>query len=233
VENEPITVAPEDYRRWRARPLGALTEAREIALVLSTAGPLAGRHLLDVGCGDGTYAIAAARRGAVVSAVDRSAGMIDAARLRARDLRVAVEFCRADATRLPFATGTFDLVTAVTVLCFVPDAGSAVREMARVLAPGGRLVIGELNRWSTWAAWRRLRARFGSPRWRHASFRSPRSLARLIRDSGLVPERVRGAIYYPPLPFLARVMGPAERPLRALTTVGAAFLAAGAAKPAP
>lgn len=54
-----------------------------------------------------------------------------------------------DLNVLPFADLSFDLVTAITVLCFVPDARRAAAEMVRVLRPGGRLVLGELGWYST------------------------------------------------------------------------------------
>lgn len=98
-------VPPESYARWRATRLGELTERIELDLVLGLAGPLAGRRVLDVGCGDGTYAIAAAAEGARVTAVDRSDRMLEAARTCARQARLSIRFERADASRLPFDDG--------------------------------------------------------------------------------------------------------------------------------
>jgi release factor glutamine methyltransferase len=74
---------PLDYAPWRATTLGTITERLERAAVLDVAGPLVGRDVLDVGYGDGTCALAAARAGAQVAAVDRSASLVDAARVRA------------------------------------------------------------------------------------------------------------------------------------------------------
>jgi len=83
--------------------------------------------------------------------------MLNAARMRAEAESVDLHLvpCRAEA--LPFADETFDPVVAVTVPCFIPQPDQAMAEMARVLKPGGRLVIGELGRWSSWAAIRRVR----------------------------------------------------------------------------
>ena len=223
------TVQPEDYRRWRASPLGAVTEALEQAQVFRLAGPLQGKRVLDVGCGDGAYALAAARQGAHVVGVDASLPMIEVARARAAGLDV--EFRQADAAALPFEDGRFDGVLAVTVLCFVPDAAAALREMARVLAPGGRLVLGELGRWNAWAARRRLRAWQGSALWRSVRFRSAGELRALVRGAGLAVEQVRGAVFYPPLAGAARLMAPLDPWLGALTTLGAAFIAVAAVNP--
>lgn len=74
---------PLAYASWRATALGAVTEQLERSAVLELAGPLGGLDVLDVGCGDGTFALAAARVGAHVTAIDRSAPAVDAARDRA------------------------------------------------------------------------------------------------------------------------------------------------------
>jgi SAM-dependent methyltransferase len=61
--------------------------------------------------------------------------------------------------RCSFAPDSFDAVTAVTVLCFMRDPVAALKELARVVRPGGRVVVGELTRWSAWALQCRLAAR--------------------------------------------------------------------------
>lgn len=225
-------VTPEQYEQWRESPLGAITDALEQEAVFALAGPLDGKRVLDVGTGDGTYALAAAARGASVVGVDLSQAMLETARRRAKEGGVEVEWQLADATALPFGEDTFDVVLAVTVLCFVPDAARAVNEMARVLRPGGHLVLGELGRWSVWAAWRRLRGWFGSTTWRSASFRTADELRSLVAGAGLTVDDVRGAVYYPPSATGARLGRPLDRLLGRFTTVGAAFLVAVAVRPA-
>lgn len=229
--SDPSGRTPLDYADWRRSGLGEITERLERDLVLALAGPLDGRDLLDVGCGDGAFALAAARAGARVAGIDASAPALDTARARATEAGLSLDLRCADACRLPFPDGRFDVVLAVTVLCFLPDAGTAVAEMARVLRPGGILVLGELGRWSGWAAWRRLRAWAGNATWRGARFRSAGELRRLVTGAGLAPEAVRGAVYYPPLGPLARLLAPIDPAVGAVTTVGAAFIAVKARKP--
>ena len=131
-----------------------------------------------------------------------------------------------------FRDREFDLVLAKTVLCFVDEAQATVDEMARVLRPGGRLVIGELHKWSSWAARRRLRACFGSALWRRGRFRTAGALRRLAQASGLDVETVGGARLLPRLTMAARRMARHDACFARLTTFGAAFVALAAVKPA-
>jgi SAM-dependent methyltransferase len=222
---------PLDYAPWRATTLGAVTERLERSAVLDLAGALEGRDVLDVGCGDGAYALAAARAGARVSGLDRSAAAVDAARARAEAEGLVVDLQVGDAGALPFPAARFDVVLAVTVLCFVEKPAQAVAEMARVLRPGGVLVLGELGRWSAWAAWRRLRAWAGSKTWRGARFWSVGDLRSLLLEAGLVPGAQRGAAFYPPVGVAARVLEPLDPYLGRATRLGAAFVAVAGHKP--
>jgi len=230
VVTEPA-VAAGTYARWRQTILGEITERVETKVVFDLAGPLPGRRVLDVGTGDGTYAIEAARRGAHVTGIDVDPAMLAAARSRSDCAGVSVALREARAEELPFDDGAFDIVLAVTVLCFVPDARGAVREMARVLAPGGRLVLGELGRFSVWAAERRVRGWLGSSTWKRARFWSRSNLAELARDAGLDVVETRGSIFYPPSDVAARLAAPLEPLLTRLRAPGAAFLALAADKP--
>jgi len=208
-----------------------VTERVEQRLLLDLMGDPANRRILDAGCGDGTFALALSDRRASVVGLDISSTMLVAARRRAQERSAHLELVRGDLSRLPFRDGTFDVVVSVTVLCFVPDAARAFAEMARVLRPGGWLVLGELGRWSTWAALRRLKAWLGSATWSDATFRTPGELRELAQGAGLLKTEVRGAVYYPPVGVVARACKQLD-PWRArLTTVGAAFLALAATKP--
>ena len=224
-------LGPELYSRWRASEIGATTERLESQLVLELVGDASGRNVLDVGCGDGEFALELTRRGAVVTGIDASAAMIDAAKRRAAQHNANITFQLATAEQLPFAAEQFDVVTAITILCFVEDASPVFREVARVLRPGGRLVIGELGKWSSWAAARRIRAWLGSPLWRRGRFRSASELRALARQAGLTVESVRGAIYYPRWALAARILSRCDPVLGRLTTLGAGFIALSAAKP--
>lgn len=220
------------YGAWRKSTLGAVTEKLEMAAVQEFLDPVKGKRVLDAGCGDGTYSIAAAERGARVTGVDMSADMLEAARARSAGRGVTVDWRQGDVLALPFPDSSFDLAIAIALLCLVSDPPGAVRELSRVLVPGGRLVVGELHRRSLWAIERRLRGWAGNAFWRDARFWTVHALRGLLAESNLQSGRVRGVAYYPPLGPVARLLAPADPFLSRLGTFGAAFLVIEGVKPA-
>ena len=229
--SQPKEGLTESYARWRSSRLGRITDALEQQLLLELLGPVADKTLLDVGCGDGALASELARRGAIVTGLDADPAMIAAARRRTAIEIPRPRFVAGQAERLPFDDAAFDCILAVTVLCFVRDAARAVAEMARVLTPGGRLVIGELGRWSSWAAHRRIRGWLGNPIWRAARFRTAKELRRVVNTAGLDVVEFRGAVHYPPYGVAARLLAPVDLRLGQKTTFGSAFIALSATKP--
>jgi ubiquinone/menaquinone biosynthesis C-methylase UbiE len=83
--------------------------------------------------------------GARLTGVDASAAAVEAAGRRAAEAGIEAVFHVGRAERLPFEGERFDVVLAVTVLCFVHEPRAAVAELARVLRPGGVVVLGELG----------------------------------------------------------------------------------------
>ncbi|MGP3918808.1 methyltransferase domain-containing protein [Nonomuraea sp. 10N515B] len=106
--------------------------------ILALVGDVAGRRVLDAGCGSGPLSAALRDRGAVVTGIDSSAGMLARARRRlGDDAALHVVDVR---DPLPFADGAFDDVVASLVLHYLEDWGPTLAEMRRVLRPGGRLI---------------------------------------------------------------------------------------------
>jgi SAM-dependent methyltransferase len=106
--------------------------------MLALAGDVAGRRILDAGCGSGALSVALRDRGAVVTGIDASAGMLALARRRLGD-DVALHVVDLS-DRLPFDDGAFDDVVASLVLHYLEDWGPTLAELRRVLRPGGRLI---------------------------------------------------------------------------------------------
>lgn len=107
--------------------------------MLRLAGDVAGRRILDAGCGSGPLSAALRERGAVVSGFDRSVAMVDLARARlGADADLVVHDL---ADQLPYDDNTFDDVVASLVLHYLEDWSGPLHELHRVLRPGGRLIL--------------------------------------------------------------------------------------------
>jgi SAM-dependent methyltransferase len=126
---------------WGARPAGwALSEDRQLPTyeaALARIGPVAGRRVLDIGCGVGAFLRLVAERGGRPAGLDASDALIAFARdrLPGADLRVG------EMETLPWDDGTFDLVTGFNAFFFADDMVAALREARRVAKPGAPVVI--------------------------------------------------------------------------------------------
>jgi SAM-dependent methyltransferase len=105
-------------------------------------GDVRGRRVLELGCGAASAGRWLSRQGALVVALDLSAGMLAHARQLGVSTGTAIPLVQADAQALPFADGSFDTVcTAFGAVPFVDDSALVMREVFRVLRPGGRWVF--------------------------------------------------------------------------------------------
>lgn len=103
-------------------------------------------HLLDVGCGGGLLSEEFATLGCVVTGIDRSAPTLAAARAHAEKSRLPIRYLEGSAECLLFADQTFDVVCCCDVLEHVDDLEQVVREISRVLKPGGVFFFDTINR---------------------------------------------------------------------------------------
>jgi ubiquinone/menaquinone biosynthesis C-methylase UbiE len=115
--------------------------------LLADAGISSGMRILDVGCGSGDVALMAAGfvgPGGSVLGIDRETGPLGLAQDRADELQLTnVTFMRGDMARPPSDLGPFDAIVGRRVLMYQPDAIEALRALARVLRPGGMIVLHE------------------------------------------------------------------------------------------
>jgi len=127
------------------RPLHLLNPVR--AQFIAERTTLAGRRVLDVGCGGGLLAEALSRAGARVTAIDLAPGMIEVARLHAAESALAVDYRLAAAEEVAAAEpAAFDVVTCMEMLEHVPRPAAMTATLARALRPGGALFVSTINR---------------------------------------------------------------------------------------
>ena len=125
-----------DLAEWTNRKVNAAAAARVAELVP------AGARVLDCAAGTGQFSLAAAKRAGSVLCTDQSEAMLEQARKKAAAQGLTnIGFAQRDVTALPDPDGSFDAAIAANVLHLLPEPEIAVRELWRVTAPGGRLIL--------------------------------------------------------------------------------------------
>ena len=133
---------PADYEAWYQTARGKWIAGIEWKLLFNMMHPDANRTLLDVGCGTGHFSRRFAEAGLSVTGVDPN----QVALAYACQQDGHIDYLQADALYLPFSSGSFDYVSAITSLCFVEPPQQALQEMWRVTRRG--LLLGVLNKHS-------------------------------------------------------------------------------------
>jgi len=152
---------------------------------------IAGKRVIDVGCGGGILAESMARRGAVVTGIDMGGAPLEVARLHAQKEGVTLEYRQGTAEELAAErAGQYDVVTCMEMLEHVPDPAAVIAACAQLVKPGGHVFFSTINR--NPKSW--LFAIVGAehvlrllPKGTHeyAKFIRPSELAGWVRDAGL------------------------------------------------
>jgi ubiquinone/menaquinone biosynthesis C-methylase UbiE len=175
------SACPYNQRFWVEAPHPLITRPRLRAVL----EPRPGERLLEVGPGTGYYALPVASwlaPGGTLEILDVQRAMLDHTLSRAAEQRIeGIVATEADARSMPYEDASMDGAYLVTVLGEIPDQEAALRELHRVVRPGGRVVVGEL---------------FGDPHWV-----SPGALQRRAEAAGFRWERRAGT----PLGYFARL----------------------------
>jgi ubiquinone/menaquinone biosynthesis C-methylase UbiE len=194
------TADAERYDRWFDQTWGHYAFSVERDAILAAAGTLARAEVADIGCGTGRLTQHLERLAARVVGIDADPAMLSVASRRTNAPLVI-----GDGHSLPFRDASVDVAIAVTVCEFTTDPALVISELARITRPGGRVVVGALNRHSAWGL--ANRNEFDQPPWAEARFLSPANLRSIGEPHGTVA--IRPALYPPTaLPLLER-WGPA------------------------
>jgi 2-polyprenyl-6-hydroxyphenyl methylase/3-demethylubiquinone-9 3-methyltransferase len=204
-------IAPEWWNENGAfRPLHRLNPARieyvrdrlagHFARDVKTRAPLAGLSLLDIGCGGGLMCEPMARLGFAVTGIDADATAVTVARDHAAAQGLGIDYRDDDAETLAARGMGFDAVLALEVVEHAADPALFIATAARLVKPGGALVLSTINRTPEAYATAIIGAEYvlrWLPRGTHAyrKFRRPSELARDVRATGLIVGDITGLAY--------------------------------------
>ncbi|GAA5525361.1 ubiquinone biosynthesis O-methyltransferase [Microbulbifer aestuariivivens] len=188
-------------RQGEFKPLHDINPLR--ANYIDLRAPVAGKKLLDVGCGGGILSEAMAQRGAEVTGIDMGEAPLNVARLHALESELQIEYRQLPVEELAREQpASFDIVTCLEMLEHVPDPASVIRACAALVKPGGQLFFSTINR--TAKGW--LFAVVGAeyvlrllPKGTHeySKFIRPSEMGAWIRDAGLTTRDITGMTYNP------------------------------------
>ena len=165
--------------------------------------PLAGKRVIDIGCGGGILTEAMARKGADATGIDLSDKALKVADLHSLESGVTVRYEKIAAEDMALREpGTFDVVTCMEMLEHVPDPAAIVRACAQLVKPGGHVFFSTINRNPKAYLFAIIGAEYLLrllPRGTHdfAKFIQPAELGQFIRNAGLELDGIRGMTYNP------------------------------------
>ncbi|MFN2328124.1 MAG: bifunctional 2-polyprenyl-6-hydroxyphenol methylase/3-demethylubiquinol 3-O-methyltransferase UbiG [Chromatocurvus sp.] len=192
-------------RWWDAdgefRPLHEINPLR--ANFIDEHSPVAGKRLLDVGCGGGILSEAMAQRGAIVTGIDMGEAPLSVARIHQLESGVEVDYRQSTAEDLAAERpGQFDIVCCLEMLEHVPDPAAVVEACARLVVPGGSLYFSTINRnpkaflFAIVGAEHILRL-LPAGTHEYSKFIKPSELAGWLRRAELVLQAMTGLTYNP------------------------------------
>lgn len=164
--------------------------------------PLRGLSVLDIGCGGGLLCEPLTRLGARVTGIDAGTEAIEVARNHAAEMGLAIDYRHLPPEDLARTTDTFDVVLNMEVVEHVADLPAFLAASARLLKPGGAMLLSTLNRTLKSLALAKIGAEYllrwvppGTHDWR--KFRRPSEIARSLRPLGIEVRALKGMIYRP------------------------------------
>lgn len=180
-------ISPKAYDAWYETPRGRWMGQAEVAALLRLGRLAPGMRVLDAGCGSGYFTRRFAAAGCRVVGVDVRADMLAYARTR----DPSSYYLQADLRALPFRDKSFDVATAVTALCFVPDEKRALAELLRVARR--TVLLGLLHRYSLLYLRKHGRGAYAAAHW-HTRV----ELERLVRQFPAVRDyRIEALLFWP------------------------------------
>ncbi len=171
--------AAKAYDSWYESAKGSFADKVETDLAFNLFHPEKETRVLDAGCGTGNFSIKLAHMGCRVTGVDISEKMLDTARKKAQHESLDICFKNMNLYDLRFKDESFDGIFSMAALEFLRNPGKALEEMYRVTVRGGKVLVGTINRESSWG---RLYTspEYSSSIFRHARFMTMAELENLL-----------------------------------------------------
>jgi ubiquinone/menaquinone biosynthesis C-methylase UbiE len=181
------------YELWYQMPEGQCADTLEKKLFLKLVQPKSGQSVLDIGCGTGHNLAFFKELGLKAAGIDASKPMLDIA---SQKLGTDAELYWGHAEELPFDNNSFDIVTLITVLEFVPDPTKVLKEAGRVARV--QIYLGILNKISLLGINRRIMGKFRDSIYNRAKFYSVWEIEAMVRRAiGKVPLEWRTTLFFP------------------------------------
>lgn len=177
----------EEYDKWFDSAEGRAFVASEVGVVRLLMTNLE-HPFLEIGVGTGRFA----KELGIDAGIDPSEQALTLAKKR------GIKAQRATGEDIPFADASFGAVFVLFTLCFVETPGKVLSEAARVLKPGGCLVVGIINRESAWGGLYTRKKSEGHPIYRHALFYSAAEFSAMLKTAGLQVESAASSLFQPP-----------------------------------
>ena len=184
-----------DYDDWYLTKMGNLVDEVETGLAFELFSPERGMTVLDVGCGTGNFSLKLARKGCLVTGVDISRQMLGAAAEKAAAEGLDIDFQPMDVYELKFPDESFDAVFSMAAFEFIKDPERAMDQIFRVTKKSGRVMIGTINRDSSWGELYSSEECRNNNVFKYACFKTPGEMASL-KKKNLVA--VRQCLFIPP-----------------------------------
>lgn len=170
---------------------------------IQTLTPLAGKTVIDIGCGGGILAESMAKAGATVTGIDMHKAIIDAAKLHQLESGSTVDYQQISAEEIALKSPRhYDIVTCLEMLEHVPDPASVIKACATLVKPGGHVFFSTLNRNPKSYLFAIVGAEYLLkilPKNTHdySKFIRPSELGAWARQAGLNPQNMKGIHYHP------------------------------------
>ncbi|WP_130806427.1 class I SAM-dependent methyltransferase [Senegalia massiliensis] len=140
----------KSYDKWYDTKMGNFVDSIETKCAFELFKPFKGMKVLDIGCGTGNFSIRLKELGCEVIGIDISDEMLNIARKKAKEKNLDIEFLNMDIYNLEFDNESFDAAFSMAAFEFIKDTKKAMDEIFRVVKPNGQILVGTINKDSTW-----------------------------------------------------------------------------------